>query len=290
MDFSVRTTIPSVLETSGSSKNLTVAVGAMVSPRATLRLYRQLLDYVGWHMDRKVELVQKKTYGELSRLFAQGAVDLAFVCTGSYVLHRPMTHWELLVAPQIMGQTTYQSYLIVHKDSPYLSFDELRHKIFAFTDPHSNTGRLVPTAWVVQSGSTPEAFFSQVLYTYGHDNSILAVAKGLVDGAAVDSLVWEYEHARDDTWTSKTKIIRRSIPFGIPPVVVSPELSPQDKETARRIFLTMHENEKGRSLLNALGIDRFVVPDPSWYEETEKLLEFLHSNGIRTDGLEPAQH
>uniref|UniRef100_A0A831ZZ58 Uncharacterized protein n=1 Tax=Desulfacinum infernum TaxID=35837 RepID=A0A831ZZ58_9BACT len=47
---------------------------------------------------------------------------------------------------------------------------------------------------------------------------------------------------------------------------------------------------EGRRILDALGMDRFVLPDPSWYQETEKLLEFLHNNGIRIHGLEPAQH
>lgn len=290
VDFSVRTPTAAVQEAPASSKGLVVAVGAMVSPRATLRHYRELLNYVGRHMHREVSLVQKKTYGQLSRLFAEGSVDLAFVCTGSYVLHRDHTRWELLAAPQVNGNTTYQSYLIVHKNAPYQSLTDLRHKTFAFTDPHSNTGRLVPTAWVVEAGSTPEAFFSQLLYTYSHDNSILAVAKGLVDGAAVDSLVWEYEQRHNPSWTSQTKILRRSQPFGIPPVVVSSKLSPEVREALRRIFLTMHQNTEGQRILDALGIDRFVVPAPSWYQETEKLITFLQDNGISIHGLEPAQH
>lgn len=290
VDFSVRKNIADVQKDPASSPGLTVAVGAMVSPKATLGRYRQLLDYVSRHMGRNVSLVQKKTYGQISRLFEQGGVDLAFVCTGSYVLHRKHTGWELLAAPQIMGQTTYQSYLIVSKNAPFESLDDLRHKIFAFTDPHSNTGRFVPTAWVIERGFTPEQFFSQIVYTYSHDDSILAVAKGLVDGAAVDSLVWEYEHVRDPTWTSKTKILRRSEPFVIPPVVVSPRLSAQDKAALRSLFLSMHEDAKGRNILQALRMDRFVLPDATWYQSTERLLRFLQDSGIRIDGLEPTQH
>ncbi len=290
VDFSVRSIVPAVQAVPESSHKLSVAVAAMVSPKESLRHYRQLLNYVSRHMARNVLLVQKKTYAQLSRLFEQGEVDLAFVCTGSYVLHRNRTQWELLAAPQIMGRTTYHSYLIVHKDAPFETLDDLHHKTFAFTDPHSNTGRLVPTAWVIEKGFIPEEFFSEIIYTYSHDNSILAVAKGLVDGAAVDSLVWEYEHARDPVWTSKTKILRRSEPYGIPPVVVSRELPFEDKEKLRDIFLAMHQDAEGRSILEALRIDRFVVPDVTWYQSTEMLVRFLQDNGIRIDGQEPAQH
>lgn len=179
VDFSVRSIVPAVQAVPESSQKLSVAVAAMVSPKESLRHYRQLLNYVSRHMARNVLLVQKKTYGQLSRLFEQAEVDLAFVCTGSYVLHRNRTQWELLAAPQIMGRTTYHSYLIVHKDAPFETLDDLHHKTFAITDPHSNTGRLVPTAWVIEKGFLPEEFFSEIIYTYSHDNSILAVAKAL---------------------------------------------------------------------------------------------------------------
>ncbi|MGQ9483675.1 MAG: hypothetical protein ACUVSA_01525 [Desulfosoma sp.] len=66
VDFSVRIPTAAVQEAPASSKGLVVAVAAMVSPKATLRHYRELLNYVGRHMHREVSLVQKKTYGQLS--------------------------------------------------------------------------------------------------------------------------------------------------------------------------------------------------------------------------------
>ncbi|MEJ5364360.1 MAG: phosphate/phosphite/phosphonate ABC transporter substrate-binding protein [Desulfosoma sp.] len=289
VDFSLRGPPPAP-RSSPSDHTLRVAVGAMTSPQDTFRHYRELLDYVGRRMDRKVVLIQKKTYEALSRLFQIGAVDCAFVCSGSYVLHRRDAHWILLAAPQVMGETTYRSYLIVNKDSPYQTLADLRGKTFAFTDPHSNTGRLVPTAWVLAAGAPPERFFSNVIYTYSHDNSILAVAKGLVDGAAVDSLIWDSYQARDPTWTAKTKVIRRSEPFGIPPVVVAPSVSAQDRERLRTVFLTMHEEPEGRAILERLRVERFVVPQEQWYEGIEALLRVLKDHGIFDDAVESAEH
>ena len=50
----------------------------------------------------------------------------------------------------------------------------------------------------------------------------VAVAKALVDGAAIDGLIWEYYHQKDPVFTSRTRIIRKSKPYGIP------RLLPQD--------------------------------------------------------------
>ena len=56
----------------------------------------------------------------------------------------------------------------------------------------------------------PETFFSRTFFTYSHDNAIRAVADGLTDGAAVDSLVYDFAVERDPGLAAKVKVIRRS--------------------------------------------------------------------------------
>ncbi len=135
-------------------------------------------------------------------------------------------------------------------------------------------------------GGAPEDFFSKIIFTYSHDNSILAVARGLVDGASVDSLIWDYYQAKDSRWTSKTRIIRRSEPFGIPPVVVSPALDPAVKETLGTVLFTMHEDPQGKAILDELHVDRFVPPQAAWYESVKALLTSL-SNPTKGNDAAP---
>ncbi len=208
---------------------LNVAVAAMISPKETFSYYRDLLDFIGAKMDRKVSLIQRKTYGEINELFKTGQVDLAFICSGPYAVEKEKYGFEALATPIVRGEPYYQSYLIVNKNSTYQNLNDLRGKVFAFTDPNSNTGRLVPAYWLAQMGERPETFFDRTIYTYSHDNSILAVAKGLVAGAAVDGLIWEYYHQKDPAFTSRTRIIRKSEPYGIPPLVASKHLSSELK-------------------------------------------------------------
>ena len=74
---------------------------------------------------------------------------------------------------------------------------------------------------------TPDSFFRKYVFTYSHDNSIKSVAEKLVDGAAVDSLVYDYTVARSPLFSAKTRVIQKSGPYGIPPVVVHPGLNPE---------------------------------------------------------------
>ena len=121
----------------------------------------------------------------------------------------------------------------------------------------------------------PETFFAKVIYTYSHDNSIMAVSKGLVDGAAVDGLVWEYYQHRNPLWTSGTRVIRKSEPYGIPPVVVSSTIATPFKEQIQGLLLSMHEDATGRKILQELMIDRFLAPKAEWYDTVRQVEEKL---------------
>jgi phosphonate transport system substrate-binding protein len=245
---------------------LRVAVGAMVSPKETFVHYRQLLDYLGNRLGMDVELVQRKTYGEISELVGNGGIDLAFICSGPYATGKGKYGFELLATPEIQGSHFYQSYLIVNRDSPFGRLEDLKGRTFAFTDPDSHTGKLVPTHWLAERNERPETFFGKAIYTYSHDNSILAVAKGLVDGAAVDGLVWEFYRQKKPSLTDATRVIRKSEPFGIPPVVASGSLAPAAKLAVREILLSMHEDPVGAGILGEIMIERFVEPRDEWYD------------------------
>lgn len=250
---------------------LRVAIAAVISPKETRRSYDDLLAFLGDKVGRPVEIVQRQTYAEVNDLIRSGNIDLAFVCTKAYVDGQQDFGMELLVAPEVRGETVYYSYIIVPKDSDAKSLADLRGKTFAFTDPLSNSGRLAPAYMLWQMGETPDSFFKKFTYTYSHDNSIKAVAEKVVDGAAVDSLVYDYSVARSPQYASRTKIIDKSLSFGTPPVVVPPSLSPELKQDLRDIFLSMHEDPMGKTILQNLMIDRFVVPDDHAYDSVREM-------------------
>jgi len=250
---------------------LKVAVGAMISPKETFIYYRQILDYIAKDLGRNVELVQRKTYSEVNELIGKGQIDLAFICSGPYISGKEKYGFELLATPEVKGSHYYQSYLIVNSESPYQSLSDLKKRVFAFTDPDSHSGKLVPTFWLLQINEHPDTFFGKTIYTYSHDNSILAVAKGLVDGAAVDSLIWEYYEQKNPSLTAGTRIIKKSDPFGIPPLVASKIFPAQMKSRVREILLAMHHDPEGGKILQELMIDRFVAPQEEWYDAIRKM-------------------
>lgn len=260
---------------------LKIAVAAMVTPRETLDIYRQILDYIGVRLGQPVELVQRKTYAEVNDLLRRRLIDAAFVCTQAYVEGNRDFGMDLVAAPVVRGRDTYHSYIIVQRESEIRELEDLRGKTFAFSDPMSNSGKLVPTYLLARMGETPDTFFSRYVFTYAHSNSIRSVAMGLVDGAAVDSLVWDYANEANPAQSSRTRVIYRSPPFGNPPVVVHPDLDPELKTRLMESILRMHQDDGGRAIMSRAMIDRFALVPDSAYDPIREMLAFVGGTGRR---------
>lgn len=258
-------------ETARVAKPVRIAIASIVSPQRNLRDYERMLQYLGRKLGMPVEVVQRSGYSECIALLESREVDAAFVCSGPYVEARERFGAEALVVPRVRGRGSYCAYVIARKDGPVRRFSDLRGKVFAYTDPLSTTGKLYPTLLLARLGATSESFFSKTLFTWGHDNSISAVAHGLADGAAVSSLVWDGLAKSGTGDAAQTKVIERSVTFGMPPVVVHPRLDPELKSKLRAVFLGMHRNAEGRALLAQAGIGRFVEARNSSYDGIRRM-------------------
>lgn len=243
VDLSVRTALPQAAD--AEITPLRLGVAAIISPAGTAESYDALARYLGDRLGRPVELVQRRTYREMNDLIEAMAVDVAFVCTSAYVEGHDSFGMELLAAPQIDGDTVYYSDLIVPATSDAQRLADLRGRVFAFTDPMSFSGRVHPTWFLQELGQTPEGFFSRTFFTHSHEKAIQTVAAGVADGAAVASLALDYALRRDADLAGKLRVIHRSPPFGIPPVVIPPQLPTHQKAQLLDLLLTMDQGPAG---------------------------------------------
>jgi len=224
------------------------------------------------------KMIHRTTYDEIDTMLEEGLLDVAFICSAPYVMDNERFGAELLVAPLVKGKPFYQSNIIVHRDSQIKTVDELQGKTFVFVDPKSNTGRLYPTYLLAKKHVTPENFFGSYLYSYSHNKSVEMIAKKKAEGAAVDSIVYDYMLATDSPYARETRVIHRSQLFGIPPVVVPPGLSPFLKSAIREVFVNMHTDPDGKRILDAMKIEKFIEVPDSNYDSIRAMRAFMANN------------
>jgi phosphonate transport system substrate-binding protein len=223
--------------------------------------------YLEHKMGRKVEFVLRKSYREVMDLLESGGIEFAWICGYPYVQTRKPEFLKLMTVPVYRGEPRYHSYIIVHHDSPYKRFSDLKGKIFAFSDPDSNSGFLYPLALMSEKDEKPETFFRQSFFTFNHAETIQAVSERVSDGGAVDSYIWEYLAIFKPEITSKTRIINKSPSFGFPPIVSRLGLDPATVNLMQDTLENMDKEADGRALLERLKLDGFgEYPDTLFNE------------------------
>lgn len=254
-----------------------VSIAGMITPKETFSQYSRLLDYIADKTGRPTELVQTGSYAGVNDRLAREEVDLAFLCSGGYVEGASHLGIRPLVTPVVNGQPLYHSYILTREGSGITRFEDFRGRRFAFSDPMSLSGALYPTYRAVIVGGRLEEFFGDFIYTYNHDNSIKALKEGIVDGTAVDSIIFNYMKKNTPSSVEGLTVIEESPPFGAPPVVTRRRL-PQDlRDQLLKVLVDMDKDPEGKEILARLGIERFMPSDDSLYESVHRLVSDMNA-------------
>ncbi len=240
-------------------------------------LIKQWQAYLEHKLDARVEFVQRNTYGEVTELLLGRHLDAAWLCGFPYVKHN--ISLQLLAVPQFEGEPMYQSYLIVpREDDTTDNILDLEGQVFAYSDPDSNSGYLVPHVALAAEGVDPKHFFRRTFFTWSHRDVIEAVAVGLAQGGAVDGYVWETLKKFEPGFTDRTRIVSKSKKFGFPPLVSYLGINSQRFDKLQQAFLAMPSDVDGRELLQRLNLDGFVVGDDRLYFDILAAAESIGEN------------
>ncbi|TXT39096.1 MAG: phosphonate transport system substrate-binding protein [Comamonadaceae bacterium] len=227
--------------------------------------------YLENQLHRPVEFVQRDRYRETIDLLQQQKVDFAWICDYPYLVLK--NDVKLLAVALHQGQPSYQSYLIVPaKDRSTRSIADLKNTLFAFADPYSNTGYLSPRFEVKRNGSDPATFFKRTFFTWSHRKVIDAVASGVVQGASVDSYVWESLNKVRPDITAKTRVAWKSELYGFPPMVAQRNVSDADFALMQGVLMDMPNNAQGRAILGQLNLDGFIKGSPQLYDGVAEMM------------------
>lgn len=231
--------------------------------------------YLQRELGRPVVFVQRRSYREVSELLLAEKLDAAWICGYPYVRYRD--RMRLLAVPTYEGAPLYRSYVIVPSgDAQTQSIADLGGKIYAFSDPDSNSGWLVPNSQLLRLGKDPATFFRKTFYTWGHRRVVDAVAVGLAQGGSVDGYVWETLNLHHPELTQQTRVAHRSPKYGFPPFVTRSLLPSWDFRQLQDVLVAMKGNPAGKALLVKLNLDGFQVAPETVFAGIGENMRLLH--------------
>lgn len=258
-------------------KPLRIAVASVMSSNMTITSYRNVAQYISEKIGRPVVLIQRKTYDEVNLLMSGGEADIAFMSTGGYASYRGINKVEVLVTQEYEGVDTYYVYIVTNNDNDNdndtHSLLDLKGKRFAYSDPLSYSGHIAIAMRIREYGYTSDTFFSHYAYTHSHDKSLWAVKDRAVDGACVDSLVYDYAKLHKPELIKDLRIIDSIGPIPSGPVVVQKSMPKETKDMLRQIFFTMHENPTVLQSMKRLLVERFIMPRTELFDGVRQVYD-----------------
>lgn len=235
-------------------------------------------DYLSERLKARVGFVTRDEYQPLHDMLGNGQVDALWTCGYPYV--RFQSQLRLLAVPLYQGQPTYQSYLIRSAgDASIRGWSDLRGKVFAYSDPLSNSGWLVAQGQLAAAGVAPREL-RRAFFAHGHRNVAEAVAAGLAHAGAIDGYVWETMKRQGMGAVAQTEVIWKSPRHGFPPIVAPLGGGHLRLDDLQRVLLEMPRDEAGRALLEALNLDGFVAGSPGLFDSIRRLAQSVPGSGV----------
>jgi phosphonate transport system substrate-binding protein len=204
-------------------------------------------------------------------------LDIAFLTPASYVLAKNEANVKVVLKSERKGIPFYYAAIIVRADSGINNLEDLRGKTFAFGDSLSTTGNVFPRKMFKEYGIDPVRDFKQILFSGGHDATVLAVLNGKVDAGATYA---NSPDSKDTAWmrylknsedVKKIRAIAFSEPIPADNLVISASLDEGIAKKIEATFIELSRDPEGKKMLRDLyQIDGFVPATDKDYDSVRR--------------------
>jgi phosphonate transport system substrate-binding protein len=234
---------------------------------------------LGQHLEAEVGIPVKidvyPDYNGVVEAMNFGKVNMAFFGPLTYVIAHHQSGAEAIMTQLIKGDPFYYSYIITHKDAPYNSLDDLLNKsgevAFAFGDPNSTSGSLIPSIELKDRGvyrSATDHDFKNVIFTGSHDATALAIENKQMDAGAIDSAIFNMLKENKKINGDAFKVIWQSDKLFQYPWAVK-DIDKDTTDKIQQAFLAVKDQE----ILDAFGASAFTKATNADYEAIRKAAE-----------------
>ncbi len=224
-------------------------------PAVYEKVFKPFTDYLGECTGKRVVFFQVQSNAAQVEAMRSGRLHVGGFSTGPTAFAVNLAGAvPFAVKGDAKGYQSYHLALIVRADSQIKTPKDLKDKKVAHTSPSSNSGNLAPRALFPALGVTPEKDY-KVLYSGGHDRSVLGVRTGDYDAAPVASDVFERMIQRGTVKESEFRVIWQSDPFPTSSFAYAHDLEPALRDKMLKCFYDYRYTEDMKKSFD--GADRF---------------------------------
>ncbi len=229
-------------------------VQAVETQAAALTRYKGFGEYVKRKLGIDLELFLSAEYAGVIQAIGAKQLEVMDMGASGYAAAWLETKGgvEPLVVPtNLDGTIGYYAVAFVRADSPYKNLNDLKGKTWAWVEPNSSSGYIFPLVGFRKMGIEPEKHFGKVVYSGGHEQSIIGVLDKAYDGA----ITWTNDvekHTRGGLHMMLSRGVLKREDIRIiwvsdlipnPVIAVRSDLPKEMKAELRTMFLNLHKDD-----------------------------------------------
>jgi len=229
-----------------------------------------LVTYLEKTLGVKVNMQTASDYAGVITAMQHKHIEVAYLGPKSYVEAARRANAEA-IATEVDAETNLPGYygmIITKKGSGLKSLEDIKNKRWAFTSTHSTSGTLVPTVMFSKKGIDPMKYFSKVVYSGGHETSILSVKAGKIDAASTNNLDFNRGVGRNWEMDDFNVIWKSDIIPGAP-IAVRGDLPTSLKMALKGAFIS-YKDKDGLEKMKNKG---FIAGADSIYDSVRELIK-----------------
>lgn len=241
-----------------------------------MEAFQLLADHISAYVRQPVEIIRASSYAPTIEAMRARKIDI-IRAGGSftYMIAHEKAEAEAIVAvgTASAGPGLYQSALVTSASSGIKTLADLKARSreidFAFVDPASTSGHLVPRAFLETQGINPEKDFKQLIFTMSHLNSVMTVRSGKVDAGAISLSTYNRMVEQNRLDPAELTILWTSPPIPTGPVMVRQDLPEAVKKGIQAAYLALNDEESPlmeamRQVYNREDVRFFAAEDRDW--------------------------
>lgn len=237
-------------------------------------LFQPIADYLEDRLGIPVKMPICSDFAAVIQALKFGHAEMGRVGGFGYILAKSQMEVEPLVrdVKKSTGKDYYYSLIITQRYSDIQTLQDLKGKSFAFVDPGSTSGCLVPKTILIKAGFDLETDLGKTFYSGSHGATIMAVKNNKIDaGAVADNRLLDAIEKGVVT-ESELVVIHRSKPICGALMIVPSDLPEEFKEKLRKAFLEMPKDLALNSGVKCLG---YVPAKDEDYDPLREITETL---------------
>lgn len=238
-----------------AEKTYSFGVVPQQSAKRLAKVWTPVLAYLHQKSGIKLQFQTAKNIPEFEKRLAAGAYDFAYMNPYHFTVFNRDPGYRALA---VRKQQPIRGIVVVRKDSPLQTLDELKGKSLAFPSPAAFAASVLPRAQLAEDGiaHTPK-------YVSSHDSVYLSVAKGLfVAGGGVKRTF----NKTDPKIKEQLKVLWTTEAYTPHAIAANPAVADTALQAIQSAFVDMYNDPQGKALLQSLKIKNGLITasDADW--------------------------